>query len=194
MTEAKVNGRPRDLRIDQAVLQATRDLLADGDYSNLTVTAVAARAGTSTNAIYRRWPSKVLLVHEAIFVQSETFPIPDSGDLRADLRGLVGALVATFSDPAIRAALPGLLMEIMGDPDLHDVLLARFREPVWDVLRTRLDSAIEAGQARAGVDPNLLLEALAGTVFFSFVLRMEATLDDEWMDRCVDLLVQGVAP
>jgi AcrR family transcriptional regulator len=187
-------GRPRDRRIDDAVLQATRALLAEGDYASLTVTAVAARAGTSTNAIYRRWPSKILLVHEAIYADSPSTPIEDSGDLRADLRRLVDAVVATFSDPTIRAALPGLLMEIMGDPGLHEVLLARFRGPVWDGLGKRLDSAVAAGQARSGLDPNLVFEALTGTVFFSYVLRMEPVVDDEWADRCVDLLMRGIAP
>jgi AcrR family transcriptional regulator len=187
-------GRPRDRRIDDAVLQAVRELLAEDDYASLTVTAVAARAGTSTNAIYRRWPSKILLVHEAIYIDTPETPIEDSGDLRADLRRLVDAVVTTFSDPTIRAALPGLLMEIMGDPGLHEVLLARFRGPVWDGLAQRLDSAIAVGQARAGVDPNLIFEALAGTVFFSYVLRMEPVVDDDWADRCVDLLMRGIAP
>ena len=188
------SGRPRDSRIDQAVLQAARELLTEGDYASLTMTAVAARAGTSTNAIYRRWPSKILLVHEAIYIDTPARPIEDSGDLRADLRRLVDAVVATFSDPTIRAALPGLLMEIMGDPGLHDVLLARFRGPVWDSLGERLESAVAAGQARPGIDPNLVFEALTGTVFFSYVLRMEPVVDDDWADRCVDLVMRGIAP
>jgi hypothetical protein len=44
------------------------------------------------------------------------------------------------------------------------------------------------------LDPNLVFEALTGTVFFSYVLRMEPVVDDEWADRCVDLLMRGIAP
>ena len=60
-------GRPRDPRIDSAVLDATVELLGETDYASLSVDAIARRAGTSKPAIYRRWPSKAHLVHEAVF-------------------------------------------------------------------------------------------------------------------------------
>ncbi|WP_141631619.1 helix-turn-helix domain-containing protein, partial [Mycobacterium avium] len=49
-------GRPRDPRIDAAVLRATVELLAETGYPGLLVSAIAQRAGTSKPAIYRRWP------------------------------------------------------------------------------------------------------------------------------------------
>ena len=60
-------GRPRDPRIDGAVLRATVELLSETGYPGLLVSAIAERAGTSKPAIYRRWPSKAHLVHEAVF-------------------------------------------------------------------------------------------------------------------------------
>lgn len=36
-------------------------------YSNLTLAAVAERAGTTKSALYRRWSSKAELVHETAF-------------------------------------------------------------------------------------------------------------------------------
>ena len=72
-------GRPRDPRIDGAVLRATVELLAETGYPGLLVSAIAQRAGTSKPAIYRRWPSKAHLVHEAVFPSAPRpkFPIPD---------------------------------------------------------------------------------------------------------------------
>ncbi|MGH3959151.1 TetR family transcriptional regulator, partial [Mycobacterium sp.] len=43
-------GRPRDPRIDAAILTATADLLVQIGYSNLTLAAVAERAGTTKTA------------------------------------------------------------------------------------------------------------------------------------------------
>src|SRR6185437_2814601 len=48
-------GRPRDRRIDAAILRATADLLVEIGYSNLSMAAVAERAGTTKTALYRRW-------------------------------------------------------------------------------------------------------------------------------------------
>ena len=68
-------GRPRDQRIDDAVLAATAELLQEVGYAGLSIAAVAARAGTHKPAIYRRWPTKAQLVHEAAF--------PDEGRARS---------------------------------------------------------------------------------------------------------------
>ena len=55
------SGRPRDGRIDAAVIAATRELLLETGYPGLTLSAVAVRAGTTTAAIYRRWSGKTQL-------------------------------------------------------------------------------------------------------------------------------------
>ena len=47
--------------------RAAAELVVEVGYADLTVAAIAERAGTSKPAIYRRWPSKAHLVHEAAF-------------------------------------------------------------------------------------------------------------------------------
>ncbi|MDT5147188.1 MAG: hypothetical protein QOC58_1833, partial [Mycobacterium sp.] len=101
-------GRPRDTRIDGAVLRATVELLAESGYPGLSVAAIAERAGTSKPAIYRRWPSKAHLVHEAVFPVGAATVIPGSGSPPADLREMVRRTMAVLTTPAARAALPGL--------------------------------------------------------------------------------------
>ena len=61
------SGRPRNPQIDEDVLRAAAELVVEVGYADLTIAAIAARAGTSKPAIYRRWPSKAHLVHEAAF-------------------------------------------------------------------------------------------------------------------------------
>ena len=67
LDKASGAGRPRDPRIDSAILSATAELLVQMGYSNLSLAAVAERAGTTKSALYRRWSSKAELVHEAAF-------------------------------------------------------------------------------------------------------------------------------
>src|SRR5207244_6850960 len=105
-------GRPRDPRIDSAVLRSTVELLGETGYAELSVDAIARRAGTSKPAIYRRWPSKAHLVHEAVFPINSGTELPDTGSLADDVREMVRRTAAVLTTPAARAALPGLVGEM----------------------------------------------------------------------------------
>src|SRR4029079_13260076 len=82
--------RPRDPRIDAAILRATADLLVEIGYSSLTMAAVAERAGTTKTALYRRWSSKAELVHEAAFPTAPTAIETPPGDIAAAERAPPG--------------------------------------------------------------------------------------------------------
>lgn len=98
-------GRPRDPRIDGAVLRATVELLAETGYPGLLVSAIAERAGTSKPAIYRRWPSKAHQVHEAVFPIGAATAIPATGSWVQDVREMVRRTMARRGCRH-RAALP----------------------------------------------------------------------------------------
>jgi AcrR family transcriptional regulator len=105
-------GRPRDPRIVGAVLEATVELLGETGYADLSVDAIARRAGTSKPAIYRRWPSKAHLVHEAVFPIGEATELPDTGSLESDVRAMVRRSADVLTTPAASAALTGLVGEL----------------------------------------------------------------------------------
>ena len=144
-------GRPRDLRIDDAVLRATVELLGKSGYADLSVDAIARRAGTSKPAIYRRWPSKAHLVHEAAFPINEATELPDTGSLAGDVREMVRRSAGVLTTPAARAALPGIVAEVATDPTLHAKLLERFGDILALGLTDRLDDARARGEVRPGV-------------------------------------------
>ncbi|REO54157.1 TetR/AcrR family transcriptional regulator, partial [Mycobacterium tuberculosis] len=105
-------GRPRDPRIDSAILSATAELLVQIGYSNLSLAAVAERAGTTKSALYRRWSSKAELVHEAAFPAAPTALQAAAGDIAADIRMMIAATRDVFTTPVVRAALPGLVADM----------------------------------------------------------------------------------
>lgn len=160
-------GRPRDPRIDAAVLRATVELLAETGYPGLLVSAIAQRAGTSKPAIYRRWPSKAHLVHEAVFPVGADTAIPDTGSTADDLREMVRRTMVFLTTPAAKAALPGLIGEMAADPSLHSALLERF-------------AAAE------------LAETIAGVTLVALLTR-PTELDDAWVDRTTRLLLKGIS-
>jgi len=118
MTGAEVStkrGRPRDASFDERVLDATRGLLTELGFDATTVQAIAERSGVHTSAIYRRWPSRVAIIERAVFPGLESLQVAATGDLEGDVRRFVRAFHAALSDPAVRAALPGLLRSYEAD-------------------------------------------------------------------------------
>jgi AcrR family transcriptional regulator len=185
-------GRPRDPRIDDAVLRATVELLAETGYPGLLVSAIAARAGTSKPAIYRRWPSKAHLVHEAVFPIGAATAIPDTGSLSVDLREMVYRTMAFLTTPAARAALPGLVGEMAADPTLHSALLERFADIFAGGLEEWLKAAAARGEVRGDVTATELADVIAGVTLLGLLTRA-TELDDTWVDRTTTLLLRGIS-
>ena len=184
-------GRPRDKRIDAAVLSATVELLGETGYGELTVDAIARRAGTSKPAIYRRWPGKAHVVHEAVFPVGVATELPDTGSLPGDVREMVRRTAGVLTTPAARAALPGLVGEMAADPALHTALLERFGDVLSRGLTDRLNAALARGEVRPGVSAADLVEAVAGMTFLALITRGDG-LDDGWIDRTTALITRGI--
>jgi AcrR family transcriptional regulator len=190
-TDKALGGRPRDPRIDTAILQATADLLVQVGYINLTIGAVAERAGTTKPAIYRRWSSKAELVHEAAFPATPAILPSPTGDIAADLRAMLVAARDMFTSPVVRAALAGLVADAARDPALTARVRARF-EGLFGAVEIRLRQGVEAGEVRADVNPDRLIEVIGGTTMMRVLLRPDDDLDDTWIDQTAAIVVPGV--
>lgn len=184
-------GRPRDPRIDAAILRATADLLVEIGYSNLTMVAVAERAGTTKTALYRRWSSKAELVHETAFPATPTAIQAPPGDVAADLRAMIEAARDVFTSPVVRAALPGLIADISADAELSDRVTARFTD-LFGAVRTRLYDAIDRGEVRAGVDPDRLVDLIGGATLLALLQAPDELASSAWVGSTAAILLHGV--
>ncbi len=185
-------GRPRNRAIDDAVLRATVELISESSYAELSLDAIAARAGTSKPAIYRRWRGKAHLVHEAVFPVDATIEIPRTGSLHGDVREMLRRTLAVLSTPAARAALPGLVGEMASDPTLHAALLERFADVLVRDLNNYLESAVQRGEVRRGVTAVELAEAVTGMTLLALITR-GANVDDAWIERTAHLITKGIS-
>lgn len=157
-------GRPRDPRVDEALRRVVQDLLVAEGYGGLTVQAVARAAGVSPATVYRRFPGKRELVEWAAF-QAQAWVEPDwSGDYGRDLATLTEILLGWLSQPAVRAAVPGLLAEYVVEQSPYARLLATTVTPVRHALASLHSSAVARGEAVEGVDLDALLDVLLGAV------------------------------
>jgi AcrR family transcriptional regulator len=182
-------GRPRDPAIDDAVLAATRTVLVELGYSKLTFDLVARRAGVSRPTIYRRWPSKPHLVHESIYSTSALSSLPDTGDFAADVRSMLRRSFASYARPEVRAALPGLIVDLHSDPALRSSVLDGLEQPVRRHLANLVDAAVTRGEVRPDIEADALFDTLYGALIQRVVVR--GLIDLEFADAVADLVVRG---
>ncbi|GAA2066426.1 TetR/AcrR family transcriptional regulator [Williamsia deligens] len=173
------------------MLQATRELLVDGGYSAVTMNAVALRAGTTKTALYRRWPSKTELVHEAVLPSG----LEGITDLDDDPRLAVAQMLRwtrdRFTEPAMRAALPGIVADLRGDPAVAARILSRFA-PTLAVLDTHLASARRAGAVTPTTTSMTLSQLIGGAVIVAVLIDPTAELDDAWLATMSPLIADGI--
>ena len=183
-------GRPRDARIDVAILRATVELLEERGYFDVSVAAIAERAGTTTPSVYRRWSSKADLVVHAVFRLEGDDVVADTGDLVADITTMVWWTVGKLCCPAGRAALVGLLGES------HEELKERRADVTRVMARTgeRLERAKAVGEIRTDVDTAVLVAMMTGSVLQMAVTTGRHGVDDAWVAEMVSVLLNGIRP
>jgi AcrR family transcriptional regulator len=164
-------GRPRDPRVDEALRRVAQDLLVSEGYGGLTVQGVARAAGVSPATVYRRFPGKRELVEWAAFQVQEWVEPAWSGDYGRDLQALTEILLAWLSQPAVRAAVPGLLAEYVHEQSGYLELLAATVTPVRRALVALHQAAVARGEAVDGISHDALLDVLLGAVLLESMTR-----------------------
>jgi AcrR family transcriptional regulator len=187
------NPARRNQRSHQAILTATADLLGEVGYTKLTVEAIAARAGVGKQTIYRWWPDKGALVLDAYLAlvgADQDLTVPDSGDLEADLRLVLGSLVDSLGDPLFERRYRALLAAIQDDPKLAAALLDRLLKPWLAATTQRLRAAQRAGQLR-NVDPEVAAELLYGPVYYRWLLRT-GPISRQYLDAVLAMTLRAL--
>jgi AcrR family transcriptional regulator len=199
-TSQQVTGaRPggRSARVRAAVEAATLDELAAAGYADLTIEAVAERAGVHRTTIYRRWPDKRSLVLGALLDQTgDQLPIPDTADLRRDLRVFGQTIDSYLRRPQVHSLLCTIVADRPGSSELADV-----RTQFWtDRLRHAQAiprRAIERGELAADTDPAAVIDMLAGPIYLRRFIQgraMSATEIDELASRVVAAFTARPSP
>jgi AcrR family transcriptional regulator len=191
-------GRPRDPALDQAILQAVRELLVERGYHALSIQEVTRRCGVHVRTITRRWNTKAALVAAAILGGDDPLfsdrepPMPPTGRLDRDLRQLVELSVRYLAEPATRAALPALVSEIPTDDDVRERFERRARE--WTAtLRSVLEDAVASGNAPERIlqRGRLLPNILSGTAF-NLQWTDPAPVDDTLLDELTNFVLAAL--
>jgi AcrR family transcriptional regulator len=195
---ADTNGKmdPRAERSKQAILDATRHLLAeDGDVGSLTVEAVAAQSGVAKTTIYRRWRDKWELALDAVMIDMlPGFAEPvDVGDTRKELVTFVDSARKNLSTLPYAPAMQGLASQIATDPELGRVYREQVVEPRREQLRPVIERGIARGDLRPDTDVRLVHEMMVGPIFYR-LLFSGGPVDRKLSIRIADAILDGFSP
>jgi AcrR family transcriptional regulator len=183
----------RSERSKQAILDATRDLLAEeGGVRSLTIEAVAARSGVAKTTIYRRWRDKWELALDAAMIDMlTTFDDPiDVGETREELITFVNSAVRTLGSKPYGPALQGLASEVATDPELARVYREYVVDPRRRQIQAVIERGIERGDLRPDTDPRLVQELLIGPIYYR-LLFSGPPFDRKLGVRLVDAILDG---
>ena len=190
--EPRHAGRPRDPRLDEAVLKAAEDVFIKRGYRKASLIEVARTAGVGTPAIYRRWRTKADLAIDLIVRLAQPDPIPHSRSIRRDLGEFVRARIQLFDSPLFHQVLLPVSADAEGEPRLARQIRQRFIEYRQPAVEARIHKAIESGQLRRDTDPARLIDLLMGTIIMPLLFSQDLPEQSD-AQKIVDQVLEGFA-
>lgn len=187
-TEARTPGRPRSEQARQDILQAAYKLLKTRGFQSVRSHEIARAAGVSSATLYRWWKSKEEVMFDACFEHVKpALAISGDGSALARLHRYV--IRATgFLSSEDGEVMARVLTGIHDDKKLRRMFLERYVIPRRQIQRAIIEEAMASGDLKQGTDPELLMDALNGPLFFRW-LQGHAPLDRSFAERVIESVI-----
>lgn len=187
--ESRTGGRPRDSELDERILEAGRQLLSAGGVDALAFGSVAEAAGTTRQALYRRYPDKSALAVAVVASLASMRPDERSGDHFADLVAELTSFRGGITGINGIGLIGGVLSETF-EPQV----VAAYRDGVVAPRRRRiaaiLASAVSDGELTAPPADQKVLVAMCTGSWYGFAVA-GATPPANWPRRTATLVWQA---
>lgn len=170
-TDHRRRPRRRGAALDEAIFQAVLDELAEVGYARLTMEGVAQRARAGKASLYRRWPTRIELVMDAVYSRlPDPAAPPDTGSLRGDLLALLRANAEALAGPA-GEALRGLLSEALADSEVIARVRRNSQGATLRIMREILRRAADRGEIDAAAVTDRRLETGHALLRYHFLFN-----------------------
>lgn len=180
------SGRPSDEDLTRRILTAGADLLDETGYAAFRVEQLARRVECGKAAIYRRYPDKATLITAILLEEVEAGDTPDTGAVRDDL--LQHAQQNQRNQQNRRAAHSSHGLLALFDPDVFPLMWEAFFRARRAQGLTIIDRAIARGELPDDVDPDIILDTIAGLTLYRQSIK-RFTLDARHYVDIIDALV-----
>lgn len=189
--ETRQPGRPRDETIDLEIVRSLFALVEEVGLGAVTIDAIAARAGVSKASIYRRWESKEELIVDAIAGLADEIEIPRTGSVREQMMATTAQIRSFMSDTTAGLVFPWLIGEIANGSDIGRRYAQTVILPRRLAVKQMIEQAIENGELRADLDPDLAVDMLTGPLILSKLIGPVPGSDVKPTESLVDALLEG---
>lgn len=164
------SGRPRKSSVDDSIVLAMGELVAERGYASVTVDQVVARAGTNKPAFYRRFRHLAEVVPRVLASRYGTDEDIDTGSLVGDLTEVQHRQLLLFTDPVVTRGFVGWLAHIEADPEVAAPFFRDYLAPRRAYTRTILARAAARGEIAAGADAAWIADILTGPLVMRVVM------------------------
>ncbi|WP_216899764.1 TetR/AcrR family transcriptional regulator [Nocardia alni] len=172
----------RSARVRDAVHRATTDLVAKCGPANVTVPAIAARAGVTASTIYRRWGGLPELLADIDARRSEAAP-ECVDDLREDLAAHAAWTLEDLSRPG---GIAFFRAEVAADIDERRAVMRECLRRVSDRFEPMLAAARDRGEPAPSLDA--VLDRIVAPLYFRVVFSIPGT-DEQYARGLADALL-----
>ena len=186
------SGRPRSIHADQAILQATLDLLADVGYQSMSIEAIASRAGVGKTTIYRRYTSKEELVADAIESLRDDLAIPDTGSFWGDMDILINNATKKIHSPRGRQTLALIISTASSNPQFAEVYWTKYTKLRREAFSKVLERAKSRGEIHKDADVDLIIDLVSGSLYYALIFKPTTEPVEAYMRRTMNLLLKGI--
>jgi AcrR family transcriptional regulator len=185
---ARPRGRPRSEQARREILETAYKLLRDKGFNAVGSHEIAQAAGVSTATLYRWWKSKEEILFDACFEHMKpVLAIPKTHSALTRLRNYV-LRAREFLVSEEGAVIARVLTGIHEDQRLRQMFLERYVKQRRQIQRGIIEDAIASGELEPTTDPELLIDALSGPLFFRW-LQGHAPLDSGFAQSIFDKVI-----
>jgi AcrR family transcriptional regulator len=165
--------RRRSERARLAILRAANELLHENGLDQFSIEGVAARAGVGKQTIYRWWPSRAVLVADALLDRDDLVPTspPDTGAVVADIGAWAGDLAVTLGSARGRATLRMLTAAATESPETSQRLHEKFSGPIQERAVARLANAADLESTPD--ERRTTIDAIIGLIVFRVLANQD---------------------
>ncbi|MET9214728.1 MULTISPECIES: TetR-like C-terminal domain-containing protein [unclassified Nocardia] len=192
MTSPRPRGRPRDTTVDERVLDAAVEELADKGIAEFSITAVAARARAAKRSIYARWPQREDLILAAMSTLAAGLVPPHTGTISGDLTVLLDQIAAVFVEPRL-TILQRCTAEIAEYPDMYAAFKRDSIDRCLAAIEDALRDAVTRGEVRGDIDATVVAETITGALMLR-AAHPPSGLPAERRQDLVRLVLDGARP
>lgn len=177
-------GRPRSEQARQAILDATNKLLLHMSVRDISIEAIAKKAGVGKTTIYRWWPSKVAIILDALSGPMNVLPAPVSGQ---DARDLLSRQIERFgrlSRGRGGKVIAEVFAEAQGNAEMLQLFYQGFMLQHEEIMANIIEQGKQNAQFRADLDTAMAVDMVYGAIFYR-LMSNPAPLEQNFIDALI---------